>query len=131
MEFFEKNLCLSSHFYTVKQESPPTLDLLPVTALLKSGHQPMFFGFTVSCQFCMHQRGCVCVCVHVPVCVWVLVCMFRISYWGLTLQTSVDEAKGKPVESMRSLTLMSDVTASGPIIDLGLKKKKRTDLSQK
>lgn len=33
---------------------------------------------------------------------------------------------------MRSLTLMSDVTASDPVVDLGLgKKNKKTDLSQK
>lgn len=78
----------------------------------------MFVRFTVSCHFCMHQRGCMCACVLVRVCVCVfLVCMLRISYWGMTLQTSVDEADEKPAESMRSLTLMSDVTASVPIID--------------
>lgn len=122
---------------------------MPVLSFLycKAGEPPHFRPFTshrsaeirtsanVFRVYCimsvLHASARVCVCVHVPVCVWVLVCMFRISYWGLTLQTSVDEAKGKPVESRRSLTLMSDVTASGPIIDLGLKKKKRTDLSQK
>lgn len=68
----------------------------------------------------MHQHGlCVCVCV------------FRISYWGLTLQTNVDEAHGKPVESMRGLTLMSDVTDNVPIIDFGLKKEGQIEVKSK
>lgn len=39
-------------------------------------------------------------------------CMSEISYRGLTLQTRLDEVDGEAVESMRTLTLMSDVTGN-------------------